>query len=80
MNEEDFISLDRKLFDRLSDGPLGPIELELKDGSLIIGDAKGIARGSGGENQDDAFFWGRILLAVDGRDIEVEYAHIADVL
>jgi hypothetical protein len=78
MNEQEFIDLDRKLFQRLGYGSLGPITLVLKDGTLIAGEAKGIARGST-DGPGPVRYWGRILITAGGEDVEVTYSDIADV-
>ena len=75
MNRQEFISVDRKLFERLMHGPLGPIGLVLKNGTSVVGEMKGVARGSG---SDPALYWGRIVLTVDGADVEVTYSEITE--
>jgi hypothetical protein len=75
MNRQEFIAVDRKLFERLMHGPLGPITLLLRNGMSLVGEMKGIARGT---ESDPSRYWGRIMLTVDGEDIEVTYLEIAD--
>lgn len=75
MNRQEFVAVDRKLFERLMHGPLGPITLVLKNGTSIAGEMKGIARGGG---SDPARYWGRIVLTVNGEDIEVTYPEITE--
>lgn len=79
MNEEEFIVLDRKLFDRLSYGSLGPITLVLRNGLAIVGDTKGIARGSTDDGPGPVRYWGRVLMTTGGEDFEVDYSAIAEV-
>jgi hypothetical protein len=75
MNRHEFIAADRKLFERLMHGPLGPITLVLKNGMSVVGEMKGVARGS---DSDPVRYWGRILLTVDGEDVEVAYPEIIE--
>jgi hypothetical protein len=77
MNRQEFITVDGKLFERLMHGPLGPITLVLKNGTSIVGEMKGIARGGG---FDHSRYWGRIVLTVDGEDVEVNYPEIAEAV
>ena len=73
------MNIDRKLFDRLNWGPLGPITLTLKDGGAVIGETKGIARGSADGLNGDNDCWGRVLMAANGCDVEVDYITIAAI-
>jgi hypothetical protein len=75
MNQQEFISVDQKLFERLMHGHFGPITLVLKNGRSIAGEMKGIARG---RDFNPDRYWGRIVLTVDGEDIEVTYPEITE--
>jgi hypothetical protein len=75
MDQQEFITVDRKLFERLMNGPLGPITLVLRNGLSIAGEMKGVARGA---DSDPVRYWGRIVLSVDGEDVEVTYPEIAE--
>ena len=75
MNRQEFIAVDQKLFERLMHGALGPITLVLKNGMSIVGEMKGVARGS---DSDPVRYWGHILLMIDGEDVEVTYSEIVE--
>ena len=78
MNEHEFLDLDRKLFERLSYGSLGPITLVLKNGTLVVGGMKGIARGTD-DGPGPVRYWGRVLITAGEGDVEVTYPNIADI-
>jgi hypothetical protein len=75
MNRQEFIAVDRKLFERLMLGPLGPITVVLRNGTSVAGEMKGVARGT---DSDPVRYWGRIVLTVDEHDVEVTYPEIAE--
>jgi hypothetical protein len=78
MNEQEFIDVDRRLFERLSYGSLGPITLLLKNGTSIAGETKGIARGAD-DGPGPVGYWGRLLMTVGATDVEVSYADIDEI-
>ena len=77
MNRDEFLLVDQRIFDRLSWGSLAPLRLTLKSGVTVVGETKGIARGN--SDGPNAVYWGRVLVASDGCDVEVDYTAIADI-
>jgi hypothetical protein len=79
MDKQKFLAIDRQVFDRLSSGSLGPVTLALTNGATIAGETKGVARGQSEREGAAAGYWGRILLATDSGDVEIDYASIAGI-
>ena len=79
MDKEAFLAVDRALFDRLNQGPIGRMTVTLRNGGSVVGAPKGIARGTALGGRYAVDYWGRILMVTDGREVEVDYADIAAI-
>lgn len=70
--DEHFKFVDSRLFARLHDGSVQPLRVVLKNGQRLMGEAKGIARGTHGDAGNLPHACGIILLLTAQGEIEVE--------
>ena len=78
MNDAEFTEIDRRLFDRLHRGSLGPITFRLKDGGALSGHLLAVRR-SGATGNVIGALGGEIRLDCAGGQAFLAYDQIGDI-
>ena len=78
MNDAEFTEIDRRLFDRLHRGALGPVAFRLKDGRTLTGQVLAVRR-SGATGDVIGALGGEIRLDCAGGQAFLAYDQIGDI-
>lgn len=78
MNDAEFTEIDRRLFDRLHRGALGPVAFRLKDGRTLTGQVLAVRR-SGATGDVIGALGGEIRLDCAGDQAFLAYDQIGDI-
>ena len=78
MNDAEFTEIDRRLFDRLHRGALGPVAFRLKDGRTLTGQVLAVRR-SGATGDVIGALGGEICLDAEAGQAYLAYDQIGDI-